>query len=151
MGFQRSICSPSCPQTDHWEEMGPILASRVTAALKHSGIVGQVQQGRSSLDLGARTSAWNKASVYQRCKLVADEIQQQEKATTCAKVVAQAKQGQWVNWEGVEKRKSPGKNCGRWRHSGQALSSRLPMMSFHPPKISTSGTEKIAHATSART
>ena len=22
-GFQRSICSPSFPQTDHWDEMGP--------------------------------------------------------------------------------------------------------------------------------
>ena len=79
----------------------PSLASKqATAALKHRDIVGQAQQGRSGLGLGACTPA-----LYQRRKLMAEEIYQQEKATKCAKAVAQAKQGQWMNRGGVEKGK----------------------------------------------
>lgn len=71
-----------------------VASKRATAALKHRDIVGQVQQGRSGLGLGARTPAWNKAPLYQRRKLVAEEIRRQEEAT----------QGRWMNWEEVEKR-----------------------------------------------
>lgn len=44
-------------------------------------------------------------SPSQKCKLVVQEIGQQEEAARCAKAVAQPKQGQWMSWEGVEKKK----------------------------------------------
>ncbi|KAK0147917.1 hypothetical protein N1851_012378 [Merluccius polli] len=37
-------------------------------------------------------------------RLVVEEIPRQEEATRFAKAVAQAKQGQWMRWEGVEKK-----------------------------------------------
>ncbi|XP_060929417.1 uncharacterized protein LOC133003646 [Limanda limanda] len=40
-----------------------------------------------------------------RRKLVVQEVRQQEEAARCAKAVSQARQGQWMTWEGVEKRK----------------------------------------------
>ena len=75
------------------------------AALRHRDIVGQVQQGRSGLGAGDTTPSWSKATKPQRRKLVVQEVRQQEEAARCAKAVAQARQGQWMTWEGVEKRK----------------------------------------------
>lgn len=84
----------------------PLEATKqAKAALKHRDIVGRVQHGRSGLGAGASTPAWNKATPFQRRKLVVQEVRQQEEAARCAKAVSQAKQGQWMTWEGVEKRK----------------------------------------------
>ncbi|KAF7702594.1 hypothetical protein HF521_001877, partial [Silurus meridionalis] len=75
------------------------------AALRHKDIVGRVQEGRSGLGLGASTPVWSKASPSQRRKMVVQEVRREEEARRCAQAVAQAKQGQWMAWEGVEKRK----------------------------------------------
>ena len=75
------------------------------AALRHKDIVGRVEEGRSGLGLGARTPAWNKATPPERHKLVVQELRREEEAGRCAQAVAQANQGQWMAWEGVEKRK----------------------------------------------
>ncbi|KAK0141131.1 hypothetical protein N1851_021872 [Merluccius polli] len=75
------------------------------AALRHRDIVGQVQEGRSGLGLGASTPTWSKATPSQRRKLVLQEVHRDEEAGRCAQAVAQAKQGKWMAWEGIEKRK----------------------------------------------
>ncbi|KAK0153233.1 hypothetical protein N1851_005106 [Merluccius polli] len=49
--------------------------------------------------------SWGKASAGERRKMVVEEIHRQEEIVRCTKTVLQAKQGQWVNWEGVEKKK----------------------------------------------
>lgn len=82
------------PATEHAE-----------AALRHRDIVGWVQEGSSGLGLGTSTLAWSKANPGQRHKLVIHEAQREEEAGRCAKAVSQIKQGQWMAWEGVEKRK----------------------------------------------
>ena len=48
---------------------------------------------------------WNKASVAEKRKMVVEEIVRQEETVRCTKAASQAKQGQWLNWEGVEKSK----------------------------------------------
>ncbi|KAK2864561.1 hypothetical protein Q7C36_003715 [Tachysurus vachellii] len=63
------------------------------AALRHKDIVGQVQEGSSGLGLGASTP------------MVVQEVRREEEARRCAQAVAQAKQGQWMAWEGVKKLK----------------------------------------------
>ncbi|KAK2857716.1 hypothetical protein Q7C36_005635 [Tachysurus vachellii] len=84
----------------------PLAATeQAMAALRHKDIVGRVQEGRSSLGLGASTPVWSKASPSQRRKMVVQEVCREEEARRCAQAVAQANQGQWMAWEGVEKRK----------------------------------------------
>lgn len=48
---------------------------------------------------------WSKASVAEKNKMVLEEIHGPEEIVTCTKAVSKAKQGQWVNWERVEKKK----------------------------------------------
>ncbi|MDF4259815.1 hypothetical protein P3388_26120, partial [Vibrio parahaemolyticus] len=75
------------------------------AALWHAEIVGNVQFGRGGLGLCSGKPVWNKAGLKDKRKLVVEQIRRQEEIVRGAKVVAQAKQGQWLNWESVEKRK----------------------------------------------
>uniref|UniRef100_A0A3P9H1W7 Reverse transcriptase domain-containing protein n=1 Tax=Oryzias latipes TaxID=8090 RepID=A0A3P9H1W7_ORYLA len=75
------------------------------AALRHKDIVGCVQEGRSGLGLSSSAPSWRKANPAERRRLVVQEIRREEEAARCAQAVAQAKQGQWMGWEGVEKRK----------------------------------------------
>ncbi|KAK0156143.1 hypothetical protein N1851_000566 [Merluccius polli] len=75
------------------------------AALRQRDIVGQVQEGRGGLGLGASTPTWSKATPSQRRKLVVQEVHWEEEARRCTQAVAQANQGHWMAWEGVEKRK----------------------------------------------
>ncbi|XP_035862163.1 uncharacterized protein LOC118496075 [Sander lucioperca] len=84
----------------------PLAATeQAKAALRHKDIVGRMQEGGSGLGLGASTPAWSKAPPFQRRKLVVQEVRREEEARRCAQAVAQAKQGQWMAWKGVEKRK----------------------------------------------
>ena len=84
----------------------PLVATeQAKAALRHRDIVGRVQEGRSGLGLGASTPAWSKANPSERRKLVVQEVHREEEAGRRAKAVAQAKQGQWMAWEGVKMRK----------------------------------------------
>ena len=48
---------------------------------------------------------WNKTGPKEKRKLVVEQIPRQEEMIRGAKAVAQAKQGQWLNWESVEKKK----------------------------------------------
>lgn len=82
----------------------PLAATeQAKAALRHKDIVGRVQEGRIGLGLGASTPVWSKASPPLRRKIVVQEVRREEEARRCAQAVAQAKQGQWMTWEGVEK------------------------------------------------
>lgn len=64
-----------------------------------------MRQGKSGLDTEDITPSWNKTTVPQKRKLEVQEIRQQEEVGRGAKAVAQARQGQWMNSEGVEKKK----------------------------------------------
>ena len=54
--------------------------------------------------------------------MVVEEIHRQEETVRRTKAVSQAKQGQWVNWEGVEK-----KNI-KWRDLWSMEASRIRFM-----------------------
>ena len=75
------------------------------AALRHAEIVGNVQFGRGGLGLGPGKPVWNKAGPKEKRKLVVEQVRRQEELLRGAKAVGQAQQGQWLNWQGVEKRK----------------------------------------------
>ena len=75
------------------------------AAAKHKDIVGYVQCGKSGLGMGEKRERWSKASTVERRKMVINEVHHQEEQMRCARAVSQAKQGQWMKWEGLEKRK----------------------------------------------
>ena len=57
------------------------------------------------MGLGPGKLVWNKAGPKEKRELVVEQIRRQEEMIRGAKAVAQAKQGQWLNWESVEKRK----------------------------------------------
>lgn len=91
-----------------------------------------------------KTRPWPKreAALPQRRHLVVEEVCRQEQSTRCAKTVSQVEQGQWVRWEGVERRKFS------WREL-------LDMEAFHtsflrakydlmpsPSNLNLNGTEK---------
>ncbi|KAJ8010150.1 hypothetical protein DPEC_G00071990 [Dallia pectoralis] len=78
---------------------------QVTSALRHSDIVGHVQLGRGGFGLAASKPTWRKASTSERRKMVVEEVRHQEEAERSAKAVSLAKQGQWMRWEGLERRK----------------------------------------------
>ena len=82
-----------------------IAAQQARSALHHQEIVGHVQHGRGGLGLGQHKPAWSKATPSERRGLVVEEVRRQEQAMRCAAAVSQAKQGQWMRWEGVERRK----------------------------------------------
>uniref|UniRef100_A0A3B3B355 Reverse transcriptase domain-containing protein n=1 Tax=Oryzias melastigma TaxID=30732 RepID=A0A3B3B355_ORYME len=75
------------------------------SALRHRDIVGHVQGDRRGFGFGTVAPLWQKASATERRDMVVDEVRQQEEAARRIQAVAQAKQGGWVRWEGVEKRK----------------------------------------------
>ena len=78
---------------------------QATQALRHKDIVGQVQQGRGGFGLTAREPSWKKATTSEQRTLVVQEVRRQEEVLRSAKAVSLAKQGQWMQWEGVERRK----------------------------------------------
>ena len=61
------------------------------AALRHTDIVGKVQQGRGGLGLSSGKPAWSKAGPAERRKLVVEQVHRQEEVVRCTKAVAQAK------------------------------------------------------------
>ena len=48
---------------------------------------------------------WSRAGPREKRKLVVEQVCRQEEMLRSTKAVAQVKQGQWLNWEGVEKKK----------------------------------------------
>lgn len=75
------------------------------SALEHSDIVGHVQQGRGGFGLAQSKPRWRKATTSERRKMVVTEVRRQEETKRSAKAVSLAKQGQWMNWHGLERRK----------------------------------------------
>ena len=69
--------------------------------------------GGVGLGMGEQQTRWCKTSKKEQRKIVVTEIHHQEVKSRCAKAASQAKQGQWMNWEGLEKRKVGG-ICGIW-------------------------------------
>ena len=84
--------------------------------------MGHVQHGRGCLGRDAGKPSWGKASAGEKRKMVVEEIHRQEETVRCTKAVSQAKQGQWVNWEGVEKKKI------KWRDLWSMEASRIRFM-----------------------
>ena len=82
-----------------------MAAQEAEATLRHREIVGNVQIGRGGLGLGPGKPVWSRAGPKEKRKLVVEQVRRQEEILRGTKTVAQAKQGQWLNWEGVEKKK----------------------------------------------
>ncbi|KAK0138754.1 hypothetical protein N1851_024697 [Merluccius polli] len=55
--------------------------------------------------VAASKPTWRKASTSERRKMVVEEVRHQEEAERSAKAVSLAKRGQWMRWEGLERRK----------------------------------------------
>lgn len=75
------------------------------SALRHQDIVGNTQHGRGGFGLAATKPAWHKASTAEQRKLVIEEVRRQEETNRSAKAVSLTKRGQWMRWEGLERRK----------------------------------------------
>ncbi|KAJ8412700.1 hypothetical protein AAFF_G00116510 [Aldrovandia affinis] len=88
-----------------WKWTPSEAVQQPTSALRHKDIVGHVQQGRGGFSLAAREPTWCKASTSERRKLVVEEVRREEETARSAKAVSLAKQGQWLQWEGMERRK----------------------------------------------
>ena len=82
-----------------------MAAQEAEATLRHTEIVGNVQIGRGGLGLGPGQPVWSRAGPKEKRKLAVEQVHRWEEMLRGAKAVAQAKQGQWWNWEGVEKKK----------------------------------------------
>ena len=68
-------------------------------------IVGNVQIDLGGLGLGPGKPVWSRAGPKEKRKLVVEQIRRQEEMLRGTKAVAQVKRGQWLNWEGVEKKR----------------------------------------------
>ena len=82
-----------------------MAAQEAEATLRHTEIVGNVQIGRGGSGLGPGKPVWSRAGPKEKRKLVVEQGRRHEEMLRGTKAVAQAKQGQWLNWEGVEKKK----------------------------------------------
>lgn len=74
-------------------------------ALEHKDVVGQVQTGRAGLGSGDCWKSFRKATSPERRRMVTGFIREQEEEVRRAKAAGQSKQGQWMRWENVEKRR----------------------------------------------
>ena len=86
-----------------------MAAQEAEATLRHTEITGNVQISRGGLGLGPGKPVWSRAAPKEKKKLVVEQVHRQEEMLRGTKAVAQAKQGQWSNWESVEKKKL---SCG---------------------------------------
>lgn len=99
------------------------------SALRHQDIFGHIQQGRKGLGTGHSGSSWYTAIPLQYLRLVVEEVHLQDQAMRCIKAVFQAKQGQWMQWEEVKKRKLS--RALRYVYIERASSFQLPLMPSH--------------------
>ena len=79
--------------------------------------IGDTQVGRWGSKLLAKACSQKKSSSVNT--VIVEEIHRQEEIVRCTKAVSQAKQGQWVNWEGLEKKKI------KWRDLLSMEASRI--------------------------
>ena len=105
-GSKDAVVSKVVPNPIKGRKWNPRIAvQEAEATLRHTEIVGNVQIGRGGLGLGPGKPVWSRAGPKEKRKLVVEQVRRQEEVLRGAKAVAQAKQGQWVNWEGVDKKK----------------------------------------------
>ena len=98
-GSKDAVVSKVLPNPTKEKKWNPRMAAQeAEATLRLTEIVGNVQIGRGGLGLG-------QAGSKEKRKLVVEQVRRQEEMLRGTKAVAQAKQGQWLNWEGVEKKK----------------------------------------------
>ena len=57
------------------------------------------------MGLGPRKPMWSRAGPREKRKLVVEQVRRKEEMLLGTTAVVQAKQGQWLNWEGVQKKK----------------------------------------------
>ena len=82
-----------------------MAAQEAEAILRHKEIVGNVHIGWGGLGLGPGKLVWSRAGPKEKRKLVVEQVRRHEEMLRGTKAVAQAKQGRWLNWEGVEEKK----------------------------------------------
>ena len=113
-GSKDVVVSKVVPNPTEGRKWNPRMAAQeAEAILRHTEIVDNVQIGRGGLGLGTGKPLWSRAGPKEKRKLVVEQIRRQEEMLSGTKAVAQAKQGQWLNWEGVEKKKLSWKEL--WR------------------------------------
>ena len=115
----RTISKAAPPLSTGWKWTPSGAVQHATEALKHIDIVGHVQMERGGFGLTTSKPTWCKASTSERRKMVVEEVRRQEEAERTAKAVSLAKQGQWMRWEGLEKRKLG------WRDLGEMEASNI--------------------------
>ncbi|KAL1282810.1 hypothetical protein QQF64_001613 [Cirrhinus molitorella] len=82
------------------------LYSKGALLLPISSLVEEFKCAKVRLDMSLTESRDpTKASATERRTLVVEEVRRQEEAVRCSKAVAQAKQGRWMRWEGVKRKK----------------------------------------------
>lgn len=94
-----------CFTTIGYVALTAVASQQAKSALRHQDIVGHIQQGRGGQGTWKSRPSLHKATTLQHQRLVVEELCQQEKSARRAKTVSQAKQGQWMQWEEVEKQK----------------------------------------------
>lgn len=82
-----------------------VATQQAKSVLRHQDIVGCIQLGRGGLGTGESRPSRHKATPSQCRGLVVEEVRRQKQAMRCTKAVSQGKQGHWMQWEEVEKRK----------------------------------------------
>jgi len=105
-GSKDVVVSKVVPNPTKGRKWNPRMAvQEAEATLRHTEIVGNVQIGQGGLELGPGKLVWSRAGPKEKRKLVVEQGCRQEEMLRGTKAVAQAKQDQWLNWEGVEKKK----------------------------------------------
>ncbi|XP_076879265.1 uncharacterized protein LOC143527830 [Brachyhypopomus gauderio] len=106
MGSKDALIKAAAPVTRtgrKWSSQEATQAAK--RALEHRDVVGQVQNGRAGLGSGDTWRAFSKATSPERRRMVTGFIREQEEEVRRAKAAGQSKQGQWMKWESVEKRR----------------------------------------------
>lgn len=98
-----STTAPSLATIRKWTTSNAL--HNAVSVLRHKDIVDYVQSGRGGFGLAEGGPTWHKASKAERRKMVVEEVRHQEEAVRTTKAVSLAKQGQWMKWEGLERRK----------------------------------------------
>jgi hypothetical protein len=111
-------------RTRKWNEDEALLEA--VERLQHSDIVGIVAEGRKGLGSYGRVS-WSKADNETRRKMVQDEVRKSEEERRRVKAISQGSQGAWMNWDGVERRKTSWQQL--MQPTGNSLSFQLKAMS----------------------
>ena len=122
-GSKDRIVSGLAPNPSKGRKWKPKVAvQEAEAALRHGEIMGNVQIGRGGLGRTSGKPMWRKADQKEKRRLVVEQIRRQEEASRQVKAVSLAKQGQWLNWEGVERKQVT------WRDLWSMESNRLKFL-----------------------